>query len=666
MMPTPLPSYEPTLSPRREPFDCDSHPFPIQVLRYEDADVYSVRELNAATGEYDLVFDLDWFDGHCNAVAMVSAVDGGDAYYLLGAFDGRLCDFDADGYGCYDTPLMYETPNVACSYGYTYYYTKNGGRDGGEQMFFVTDLDAGLAGGSATFVETASFSFSGDLWAGAVLDIVAVAEGGAYDYVDDGDDEGLYLIGLGEQFEVVVVKVDGSTGAPTRYAVVDAAVDWGDHAEETADSGFGAAYVFDGYAGKRVFFTSNAGFGLFEVSLPIAIDGSCWNDDHDWEDHVFCDSDVAAITRLADAVFTNYNDGTNCPDVDTYAAPPPTASPTAALIPVAAFDCASFELPLQVLRYEDADEYTVREYNFDTGGYDLLYTLDYFDGHVNAAAMFALTTGENTAYFTIAAFDGYLCWFDEAGKYCDDDPLVYSKPNAAAILGDAYYYSKSPGDDDGESIYFVTGIVSGRGHVDDALFGVSNALFAGAVLDFVGLDEDDEAIYGVSNTYIDDSTENGLYLVGLGEQFELVVIRVDVDSLYPDAYAVIPTTVDWDGADEESGDTGFGAAYLYHAYEDEAQGAFYKHRLFFSANQGYGIFELETPVTIPDDCWNTGFDTSSHSVCDDSSATIVRLNDVVVTNYNDGMNCPEAPLDLYAPTYAPTTPDRRRSLRGVV
>lgn len=352
--------------------------------------------------------------------------------------------------------------------------------------------------------------------------------------------------------------------------------------------------------------------------------------------------------------------------MDTYAAPPPTASPTAALIPVAAFDCASFELPLQVLRYEDADEYTVREYNFDTGGYDLLYTLDYFDGHVNAAAMFALTTGENTAYFTIAAFDGYLCWFDEAGKYCDDDPLVYSKPNAAAILGDAYYYSKSPGDDDGESIYFVTGIVSGRGHVDDALFGVSNALFAGAVLDFVGLDEDDEAIYGVSNTYIDDSTENGLYLVGLGEQFELVVIRVDVDSLYPDAYAVIPTTVDWDGADEESGDTGFGAAYLYHAYEDEAQGAFYKHRLFFSANQGYGIFELETPVTIPDDCWNTGFDTSSHSVCDDSSATIVRLNDVVVTNYNDGMNCPEAPLDLYAPTYAPTTPDRRRSLRGVV
>ena len=37
-----------------------------------------------------------------------------------------------------------------------------------------------------------------------------------------------------------------------------------------------------------------------------------------------------------------------------------------------------------MLRWEDADEYSLRSWDFQTGEYKKVYNIDYFDGHVNA------------------------------------------------------------------------------------------------------------------------------------------------------------------------------------------------------------------------------------------------------------------------------------------
>ena len=63
------------------------------------------------------------------------------------------------------------------------------------------------------------------------------------------------------------------------------------------------------------------------------------------------------------------------------------------------------------------DEYTVRELNVDTGEYDLVYEIDYFDGHINAVAML---DGGDYGYYALGAFGGYLCRFDDEGKICDE------------------------------------------------------------------------------------------------------------------------------------------------------------------------------------------------------------------------------------------------------
>lgn len=51
---------------------------PLQILKYDGSDTYSVREL-AADGTWTLILDLDWYDGHANAAGMrgARAVRGG-------------------------------------------------------------------------------------------------------------------------------------------------------------------------------------------------------------------------------------------------------------------------------------------------------------------------------------------------------------------------------------------------------------------------------------------------------------------------------------------------------------------------------------------------------------------------------------------------------------
>ena len=50
-------------------FDCDKHTDPIQVLEAEGSSTYSLREWSS-TGDFELIHELDYFDGHVNAVGM--------------------------------------------------------------------------------------------------------------------------------------------------------------------------------------------------------------------------------------------------------------------------------------------------------------------------------------------------------------------------------------------------------------------------------------------------------------------------------------------------------------------------------------------------------------------------------------------------------------------
>ena len=61
---------------------------------------YSVRELDLATGEYKLIYTIDYFDEHTNGVGMFETDDGD--FYPFGAFGGYLCRFDDAGKVCYD------------------------------------------------------------------------------------------------------------------------------------------------------------------------------------------------------------------------------------------------------------------------------------------------------------------------------------------------------------------------------------------------------------------------------------------------------------------------------------------------------------------------------------------------------------------------------------
>ena len=125
-----------------------------------------------------------------------------------------------------------------------------------------------------------------------------------------------------------------------------------------------------------------------------------------------------------------------------------------------------------------------------------------------------------------------------------------------------------------------------------------------------------------------------MYLFGLGEQHEVLIVKI-VDKM-PQAYAVVDSVIDWrskEDDDEPSDDSGYGAGYSFVGPTEQ--------RFFFTSNEGFGMFELQTPISVPDDCWNTGTNTDDHKECKDApAATLTWMGASAVTNYNDGMNCP--------------------------
>ena len=344
---------------------------------------------------------------------------------------------------------------------------------------------------------------------------------------------------------------------------------------------------------------------------------------------------------------------TSSPTPDLYS---PTARPSAE--PLQSVDCASESNPLQVMKYDGDDEYSVRMLDIVSGQYTKLYDLDWFSGHVNAVGM--VYDASHNAFYNIAAFysDGaltsQLCRFGPNVERleCYGD-LAMHKPNAGCVLVDRYYYAKDPGNKEEKGVYWVDRVDSTTPEFHaDIKFVISTSLYEDGVLDFAPLRErlDDTGAgrtgLTVTSSFVEDG-ETADYLIGLGEKLEVLIIFIDGEG-YPSKYAVLPSTLNGK-SDTDSQEVG--AAWTYLTVESTG---FYTAELLFSSNEDKGVFAMTLPITVPADCWNEGLDTSTHVFCGEAAPVALTTkyggpgDDV---KSNDGMNCPF--VVLRDPTPAP-------------
>jgi hypothetical protein len=149
------------------------------------------------------------------------------------------------------------------------------------------------------------------------------------------------------------------------------------------------------------------------------------------------------------------------------------------------------------------------------------------------------------------------------------------------------------------------------------------------------------------------------YALGLSGQkvngeFQLVlsVLRItDIEDPTADdiAYAIFPgVTFAGYGDSPYEGAAFFGAAFTYYG-----SGA---PRVFFTENNGWGMFELELPFAAPERCWITVDGTGAPVDCyNDDGSSIPKITKIIVsaiTSKNDGMNCRDKGLPL-GPGFVP-------------
>ena len=392
-----------------------------------------------------------------------------------------------------------------------------------------------------TFEET-YLAVAEDVFDGSIGDLAAVEDPGGY----VSDDAGDYLFGLSSDFRVLVVKLHPTERRPATYAVLPGDVDWaGFEPDEDDESGggFGGAFSYVDGGAPRVFFAASNGDGFFEVVLPIEIPDDCWFADADAD---FCDdADDVDVARRGDADASDDGDGLNCPAFDLFDTSAPTAAPSPEACDadvcwadgsVAPLDCGAAEGPLR------ASAAGVSELQFYDEAYGTLFGIDYV---VESAVGAALFDGGTAGYVPFAVLDGRLCRFDGDGSVCFDGDDA-SGAAGAAVVGTTYYYAKD------QRFYYVEDI-----HTDAPIFHASTAFAVDDdlfdVRDFAAVVESDET------TLVNDGEAGGAYLLGLGADFQVLIVRLDAAGA-PADYAVVPGTVDGTGA-------AFGAA---HAYADES------------------------------------------------------------------------------------------------
>jgi hypothetical protein len=138
------------------------------------------------------------------------------------------------------------------------------------------------------------------------------------------------------------------------------------------------------------------------------------------------------------------------------------------------------------------------------------------------------------------------------------------------------------------------------------------------------------------------------YLVGMSYS-SITVVRLDANGLF-ESYATLKNiNLNWGSLTPKTGGSTFGAAFTYYGSG--------KPRVFFSSNvDGWGIWELQFPVTITNTCWNSMVTPPSTAVqCNmPTPATLKRVSSSQVTTSNDGFNCRQKQILFIGETKAPT------------
>jgi hypothetical protein len=218
-----------------------------------------------------------------------------------------------------------------------------------------------------------------DVLSGPVHDITLLMEDGDPDgeLIKDGDPNGIYLIGVAKRKVLVgtksflILKINPTTAMVDKYYVVDTVINWDacpvpqekytkiGKSEADSASNFGATYTYlntsTGYKGARAFAsandgwglrgpeevnsdtTVNNGWGLFEITLPIDIQGCAPNTGTVTSSHAPCTTAPAVeLTCRMPSERTANNDGLNClyADPDIPATPTPSSQPSALPLPV--------------------------------------------------------------------------------------------------------------------------------------------------------------------------------------------------------------------------------------------------------------------------------------------------------------------------------------------
>ena len=177
---------------------------------------------------------------------------------------------------------------------------------------------------------------------------------------------------------------------------------------------------------------------------------------------------------------------------------------------------------------------------------------------------------------------GELCRFDAQIRYVSIRHYNWAASRTSAPSSTRRITMRGLGDgkSTGRAIYTVDGLQhDAPTFYDDILVEFSEDVISGKILDFAGVKED---AGGVCVTTACD----GRYLLGLAKDFSLILVRINGDSHLPEAYAYLPSYVDWSLAQGLFGanftgvtetQEGFGAAY---AYEINAVNL----RVFFTAD----------------------------------------------------------------------------------
>ena len=333
-------------------FDCDAHPYPVQIYKPDGSDGYVAAELDIDDGSYTQIYDLgDSFEINAAAIHRRSTADG-DKFAVFatvqklgpgGARSGkkRLCLLGPGGPEC-DVGFLHDSTTIKGTFptsgaiiGDTYYYGNLGKQPG--EIYSVGGLDSFWSEPKVLTYRNHQGSNSqsnplaidsANKWNPGVNDFTQLVEDGATTLIRD-DVVGSYLVGVDSPYKsnpkLVLLLVDADAGVVLKYAAIPTVVtgdfevpDGGEACACDADAGcapcvqdccymenggqlhekgWGAASTYGAGADTRVFFAANSGDGLFELEIPpggIEVPAACWNDASDGVDHGLCVDEVDA------------------------------------------------------------------------------------------------------------------------------------------------------------------------------------------------------------------------------------------------------------------------------------------------------------------------------------------------------------------------------------